>query len=133
MALVCTSLIIINVEPLCMCLLAICGSFAGFCFWLCHRTCGTSVPVVARLLSCVQLFDTPWTTACQASRPSPSPGICLKSCPVFLPGESHGQRSLAGHGPWGHRGSDTTEVASGSSSMPIESVMPSNRLIIVYS
>ena len=30
--------------------------------------------------------------------------------PVFLPGESHGQRSLAGHGPWGRRDSDTTEV-----------------------
>ena len=29
---------------------------------------------------------------------------------MFLPGESHGQRSLAGHGPWGHRESDTTEV-----------------------
>ena len=23
--------------------------------------------------------------------------------PVFLPGESHGQRSLAGYGPWGHK------------------------------
>ena len=23
--------------------------------------------------------------------------------PVFLPGEFHGQRSLAGYGPWGHR------------------------------
>ena len=30
--------------------------------------------------------------------------------PVLLPGESHGQRSLAGHGPWGRRESDTTEV-----------------------
>ena len=30
--------------------------------------------------------------------------------PVFLPGESHGQGSLAGCGPWGHRESDTTEV-----------------------
>ena len=30
--------------------------------------------------------------------------------PVFLPGESHGQRRLAGHGPWGCRESDTTEV-----------------------
>ena len=29
--------------------------------------------------------------------------------PVFLPGESHGQRSLAGYGPWGHKESDTTE------------------------
>ena len=24
--------------------------------------------------------------------------------PVFLPGESHGQRSLAGYGPWGDKG-----------------------------
>ena len=31
--------------------------------------------------------------------------------PVFLPGESHGQRSLAGYGdPWGHKELDTTEV-----------------------
>ena len=30
--------------------------------------------------------------------------------PAFLPVESHGQRSLAGHGPWGHRESDTTEA-----------------------
>ena len=30
--------------------------------------------------------------------------------PVFLPGESHGQRSLAGYSPWGCKGSDMTEV-----------------------
>ena len=30
--------------------------------------------------------------------------------PLFLPGESHGQRSLAGYSPWGHKESDTTEV-----------------------
>ena len=30
--------------------------------------------------------------------------------PVFLPGESHGQRSLAGYSPWGCKESDTTEV-----------------------
>ena len=29
--------------------------------------------------------------------------------PVFLPGESHGQRSLVGYGPWGHNTWDTTE------------------------
>ena len=28
---------------------------------------------------------------------------------VLLPGESHGQRSLAGYSPWGHKESDTTE------------------------
>ena len=26
--------------------------------------------------------------------------------PVFLPGESHGQRSLAGYSPWRHKESD---------------------------
>ena len=35
-----------------------------------------------------------------------------QSTQVFLPGESHGQRSLAGYGPWGHEESDTTEQLS---------------------
>ena len=30
--------------------------------------------------------------------------------PVLLPGESHGQRSLVGYGPDGHKELDTTEV-----------------------
>ena len=29
--------------------------------------------------------------------------------PVFLPGESHGRRSLVGYSPWGHNESDMTE------------------------
>jgi len=29
--------------------------------------------------------------------------------PVFLPGKSHGQRSLVGYSPWGHKELDTTE------------------------
>ena len=29
---------------------------------------------------------------------------------MFLPGESHGQKSLVGYSPWGLKGSDTTEV-----------------------
>ena len=29
--------------------------------------------------------------------------------PVFLPGEFHGQRSLEGYSPWGHKESDLTE------------------------
>ena len=32
-----------------------------------------------------------------------------QSTPVPLPGKSHGQRSLLGYSPWGHRESDTTE------------------------
>ena len=35
-----------------------------------------------------------------------------KPIPVFLPGESHGQRSLAGYSPWGHKEFDTTERLS---------------------
>ena len=31
--------------------------------------------------------------------------------PVFLPGESCGQRSLAGYSPWAHKVLDTTERA----------------------
>ena len=30
--------------------------------------------------------------------------------PVFLPGESHRQRSLAGYSPWGCEELDTTEM-----------------------
>ena len=32
-----------------------------------------------------------------------------QSTPVFLPGEFHGQRSLAGYSPWGYTKSDMTE------------------------
>ena len=34
-------------------------------------------------------------------------GMAIHS--VFLPGESHGQRSLEGHSPWGCKESDMTE------------------------
>ena len=37
----------------------------------------------------------------------------FKPTSVFLPGESHGQRSLAGYRPWSHKESDTTEVTAG--------------------
>ena len=30
--------------------------------------------------------------------------------PLFLPGESHGQRSLEGYSQWGHKESDRTEA-----------------------
>ena len=38
-----------------------------------------------------------------------SPGA-WQPTPVFLPGESHGQRSLMGYSPWGRKESDTSEV-----------------------
>ena len=37
----------------------------------------------------------------------PESGNCfgeeMQPTPVFLPGESHGQRSLVGYSPWGHK------------------------------
>ena len=43
------------------------------------------------------VWKIPWRRECQLA-------------PVFLPGKSHGQRSLAGYSPWGHKESDTTKV-----------------------
>ena len=37
-------------------------------------------------------------------------GSAWQPTPVFLSGESQGQRSLAGYSPWGHKESDTTEA-----------------------
>ena len=33
----------------------------------------------------------------------------MATTPVFLSGEFHGQRSLVGYSPWGHKELDTTE------------------------
>ena len=40
-----------------------------------------------------------------------SPGKGNVLTPVFLPGESHGQKSLVGYSPWGCKESDKTEYA----------------------
>ena len=54
--------------------------------------------------------------ACSAGDPGFEPGVskilwrrAWQPTQVFLPGESHGQRSLAGYSPWGHREPATTE------------------------
>ena len=36
-------------------------------------------------------------------------GRTWQPTPKFLPGKFHGQRSLVGYSPWGHKESDTTE------------------------
>ena len=55
-------------------------------------------------------------SACQCRRHGFSPWVWKipwrrkwQPTPVFLPGEPHGQRSLVGYRPWGHKESDTTE------------------------
>ena len=40
------------------------------------------VVVIVQSLSCVWLFVTPRTAACQASCPLPSPRVCSNSCPL---------------------------------------------------
>ena len=54
--------------------------------------------------------------ACQCRRPGFDPQVGKipwrrewQPTPVFLPGEFHGQRTLEGYNPWGHKESDTTE------------------------
>ena len=39
-----------------------------------------------------------------------TPGEEMATHSSILPGESHGQRSLAGYSPWGHKELDMTEV-----------------------
>ena len=36
----------------------------------------------------------------------------MQPTPVFLPGESHGQKGMVGYSPGGHKESDTTERLS---------------------
>ena len=43
--------------------------------------------------------------------------------PVFLPGESRGQRSLAGYSPWGRKESDTTQVTYMQHNYIVESML----------
>ena len=57
-------------------------------------------------------------SACNAEDLGSIPGLMIpwrrawQPSPLFLPGEFHGQRSLAGHSPWGRKESDTTEWQS---------------------
>ena len=44
--------------------------------------------------------------------------------PIFLPAESHGQRSLAGYSPWGHNESDMTERLNSSKELTLVPHLP---------
>ena len=70
----------------------------------CRRPCG--VPGGLRwwriCLQCRRLGLDPWVGKIPWRRK-------WQSSAVFLSGKSHGQRSLVGYSPWGHKESDTTE------------------------
>ena len=51
--------------------------------------------------------------------------------PPFLPGESHGQRSLAGYSPQGHRELDTMERLSTADSLPCSVLCHSRRPVSI--
>ena len=56
----------------------VCGPFHGMLLmplWV-------QIPLVVQLLSCVQLFATPWTAACQVSLPFTISWNLLNSCPL---------------------------------------------------
>ena len=44
----------------------------------------------------------------------------VATTPVFLPGKSHGQRSLEGYSPWVRKGLDTTEQLTLALSIGVE-------------
>ena len=55
-------------------------------------------------------------SACNAGDPGLIPGLGRSPgegngnpLQLFLPGESHGRRSMVGYSPWGHKESDTAE------------------------
>ena len=64
----------------------------------------------------VRFFPVAQSVRLQCGRPGFDPWVRKIPCrrkwrptPVFLPGESHGRRSLVGYSPWGRKESDTTE------------------------
>ena len=66
---------------------------------------GTCYQVVQRLKRLLPTWETgfdPWVRKIPWSRKR-------QPTPVFMPGKSHGPRSLVGHNPWGCKESDTTE------------------------
>ena len=59
----------------------------------------------------VQLVKNPTASAgdIRDTGSTPGTGRSWQPTPVFLPGESHGQRTLIGYSAWGRKESDTTE------------------------
>ena len=70
---------------------------------------------------CLRSFGLPWwlsgkESTCQCRRHKFDPWVGKvpwrrkwQPTPVFLPGKSHGRRSLVGYSPWGRKESDTTK------------------------
>ena len=66
-------------------------------FYDLHRQVTSGFPGGASGKDHLLMQEDPWRWAWQPT-------------PVFLPGEPHGQRGLAGYSPWGHKESDTMKA-----------------------
>ena len=60
------------------------------------------------------------------------PGGAWQPTPVFLSGESHGQKNLVGYRPWGCKESDTTEQLSMHATQDVCSIQRSLILFKTY-
>ena len=61
----------------------------------------TACSIAACFLVCSYTLNTTFILVLWRRKRHPAPGL--------LPGEFHGQRSLADNSPWGHKESDATE------------------------
>ena len=61
---------------------------------------------MARLVKCLPAIQETWVRSLGWEDPLEKG---MAPCSVFLSGKFHGQRSLAGYSPLGHKESDTTE------------------------
>ena len=57
-------------------------------------------------------------------------GRAWQPTPVFLPGEFHGQRSLVGYSPWGHKELNSTDATS--YACMLSSIWAGHVLYLVY-
>ena len=62
--------------------------------------------LVAQRLKCLLAMQETWVRSLGREDPLEKE---MATPPVFLPGKSHGQRSLAGYSLWGRKESDMTE------------------------
>ncbi len=65
--------------------------------------------LVAQRLKCLPAMWETWVRSLGQEDPLEEE---MATNPVFMPGKSHGPRSLVGYSPWGHKESDTTEQLS---------------------
>ena len=82
----------------------------------CHQILMPRIKMMVKKLSGLPQWLSGKESACQFRRHGFDPWVRKilwrrewQPTPVFLPGKFHGQRSLAGYSPWGHKEPDTTE------------------------